>query len=64
MRWRYQHPRGDTNVYQYVFEDDLSLTSAELEKGLTRFAGYLPERAPVLQNQLSSITKKLRSIYS
>src|SRR4030095_10476000 len=48
-------------VYQYASEDDVPLTSAELEKGLTRFAEYLPERAPVLQEKFASIAKKMRS---
>jgi len=48
------------NVYQTP-EDDLPLSSDEIENGLTRFAQYLPERAPVLQDQFSSIAKKLRA---
>ncbi len=51
---------GD-NVYQYASEDDVPLTSEELEKGLTRFAEYLPERAPILQEKFKSIAKKLRA---
>ncbi len=48
------------NVYQTP-EDDLPLSSEEIENGLTRFAQYLPERAPVLQDSFSSIAKKLRA---
>ncbi|MBE0669191.1 MAG: hypothetical protein IH588_01265 [Anaerolineales bacterium] len=48
------------NVYQTP-EDDLPLSSDEIENGLTRFAQYLPERAPVLQDSFSSIAKKLRA---
>ncbi len=48
------------NVYQTP-EDDLPLSSDEIENGLTRFAQYLPARAPVLQDSFSSIAKKLRA---
>ena len=48
------------NVYQTP-EDDLPLSSDEIENGLTRFAQFLPERAPVLQESFSSIAKKLRA---
>ena len=48
-------------TYQYASEEDVPLTSEELENGLTRLAGYLPERAPVLLDQFSSIAKKLRA---
>ena len=48
------------NVYQTP-EDDLPLSSDEIENGLTRFAQFLPERAPVLQDTFSSIAKKLRA---
>ena len=48
------------NVYQTP-EDDVPLSSEEIENGLTRFAQYLPERAPVLQDPFSSIAKKLRA---
>ncbi|MBK9782303.1 MAG: hypothetical protein IPP55_20100 [Anaerolineales bacterium] len=48
------------NVYQTA-EDDLPLSSDEIENGLTRFAQFLPERAPVLQDSFSSIAKKLRA---
>ncbi len=48
------------NVYQTP-EDDLPLSSDEIENGLTRFAQFLPERAPVLQDSFSSIAKKLRA---
>jgi WD40 repeat protein/energy-coupling factor transporter ATP-binding protein EcfA2 len=48
------------NVYQTP-EDDIPLSSEEIENGLTRFAIYLPERAPILQDQFSSIAKKLRA---
>ena len=48
------------NVYQTP-EDDLPLSSDEIENGLTRFAQFLPERAPVLQASFSSIAKKLRA---
>ncbi len=48
------------NVYQTP-EDDLPLSSDEIENGLTRFAQFLPERAPVLQDSFSSIDKKLRA---
>ncbi len=48
------------NVYQTP-EDDLPLSSDEIENGLSRFAQYLPERAPVLQDSFSSIAKKLRA---
>ena len=48
------------NVYQTP-EDDLPLSSDEIENGLTRFAQYIPERAPVLQDLFSSIAKKLRT---
>ena len=51
---------GDTKVYQYASEDDVPLTSAELEIGLTRFAEYFPERAPVLQDKFTPIAKKMR----
>lgn len=36
------------NVYQ-ASEDDIPLSSDEIENGLTRFAKYIPERAPVPQ---------------
>ncbi len=48
------------NVYQTA-EDDLPLSSDEIENGLTRFAQFLPERAPVLQESFSSIAKKLHA---
>jgi WD40 repeat protein len=48
------------NVYQ-TSEDDLPLFSDEIENGLTRFAQYLPERAPVLRDSFSSIARKLRA---
>jgi len=48
------------NVYQ-IPEDDLPLSSDEIENGITRFAQFLPERAPVLQDSFSSIAKKLRA---
>ncbi len=48
------------NVYQTP-EDDLPLSSDEIENGLTGFAQYLPERAPVLQDSFSSIARKLRA---
>ena len=48
------------NIYQTP-EDDLPLSSDEIENGLTRFAQFLPERAPVLQDSFSSIAKKLRA---
>ena len=48
------------NVYQTP-EDDLPLSSDEIENGLTRFAQFLPERAPVLQDLFSSIARKLRA---
>jgi len=50
------------NTYNYeTSEDDVTLTSAELEIGLTRFAEYLPERAQGLQEKFASIAKKLRT---
>jgi hypothetical protein len=52
---------GDTKIYQYASEDDVPLTSAELEHGLDCFAAFLPERAPVLQERFVSISKKLRA---
>ena len=48
------------NIYQTP-EDDIPLSSDEIENGLTRFAQFLPERAPVLQDSFSSIAKKLRA---
>jgi formylglycine-generating enzyme required for sulfatase activity len=49
------------NTYNYAtLEDDAPISSEELEKGLTRFAEYLPERAPVLQEKFASIAKKIR----
>ncbi len=48
------------NVYQTP-EDDLPLSSDEIENGLTRFVLYLPERVPVLQDSFLSIAKKLRA---
>ena len=51
---------GD-KVYQYETEEDVPLTSDEIENGLTRFAEYLSERAPILQERFSSIAKKLRA---
>jgi WD40 repeat protein len=48
------------NIYQTP-EDDLPLSSDEIENGLTRFAQFLSERAPVLQDSFSSIAKKLRT---
>ena len=48
------------NVYQ-ASEDDIPLSSDEIENGLTRFVEYLPERAPILQDQFLSIAKKLRA---
>ena len=48
------------NVYQTP-EDDLPLSSDEIENGLTRFAQFLPERAPVLQDSFLSIARKLRA---
>ncbi len=48
------------NIYQTP-EDDLPLSSDEIENGLTRFALYLPEHAPVLQDSFSFIAKKLRA---
>jgi len=52
---------GDTNIYQFISEDDVPFTSEELEKGLTRFAEFLPEHAPVLQEKFSPIAKKMRA---
>ena len=48
------------NVYQTP-EDDLPLSSDEIENGLTRFAKFLLERAPILQDAFSSIAKKLHA---
>lgn len=49
------------NTYNYATsEEDTPLSSAELEKGLSRFAEYLPVRAPVLQEKFTSIAKKIR----
>jgi RsiW-degrading membrane proteinase PrsW (M82 family) len=51
---------GNTTVIQYSSEEDVPFSSEELELGLTRFAEYLPERAPALQEKFSAIEKKLR----
>ncbi|HNB93291.1 MAG TPA: hypothetical protein PKV31_10285, partial [Saprospiraceae bacterium] len=51
---------GNTNIYNTP-EDDIPLSSDEIENGLTRLIQYLPERAPILQDQFSSISKKLRT---
>ena len=50
---------GSTTIYNAA-EDDLPLSSDEIENGLTRFAEILLERAPILQEQFSSIARKLR----
>src|SRR5688572_6630551 len=52
---------GDTKVYQYEAEEDIPLTSDEIEIGLGRFAEYLPERAPILEERFFSIAKKLHA---
>ena len=51
---------GD-KVYQYESEEDVPLTSDEIEIGLTRLDEYLPERAPILAERFSSMAKKLRA---
>ncbi|MFN8413442.1 MAG: PrsW family glutamic-type intramembrane protease [Anaerolineales bacterium] len=52
---------GNTTVYQYASEEDVPITNDEIETGLTRFAEFVPERAPVLQEQFNSIAKRLRA---
>ncbi len=51
---------GNTNIYS-TSEDDLLLSSDEIENRLTRFAQFHSERAPVLQESFLSIAKKLRA---
>ncbi len=48
------------NIYQTP-EDDIPVSSDEIENGLTRFAQFIPERAPILQDSFSSIARKLRA---
>jgi uncharacterized delta-60 repeat protein len=54
------HIGNVTNVYNAA-EDDVPLSSAEIENGLTRFAEYLPERAPVMADKFNATAKKLRA---
>lgn len=48
------------NVYSYGSEEDAPLTNEEIENGLSRLAGFLLERAPVMQKQFEEAAKKLR----
>src|ERR1044072_3653838 len=52
---------GTKNVYQYASEEDVPLSSAELEHGLQSLAGFLPERAPVLETKFATLAKRLRA---
>ncbi len=54
------HIGNITNVY-HTSEDDVPLSSAEIENGLTRFAEYLPERAPVMADKFNATARKLRA---